>query len=32
MLVAGKAKDSAHIANHIIERSTARTSPAISAV
>ncbi len=32
MLVAGKAKDSAFIARHIMERSTARTSPAISAV
>jgi putative flavoprotein involved in K+ transport len=31
MLVAGKAKDSAHIAHHIMER-RARTSPAISAV
>ena len=31
MLVAGKAKDSAHIANHILERSSARTNQAISA-
>jgi len=32
MLVAGKAKDSAHIAHHIVERSTSRSKAALSAV